>query len=152
MGKSVSRLYRSTRAVVLPKQPATRNSAKAQQQLIQEVNDDEVMEHDATLRRNLRSVYLQSETTPRDMKPQQQQGVSQVDRSSSGMTADELLLMFYERRNNELAWTAERVATDYKLSLNDAENLLRYFNNFVIVQKLPPPKSSPLVDKVYSID
>lgn len=152
MGKSVSRLYRSTRAVVLPKQPATRNSAKAQQQLIQEVNDDEVMEHDATLRRNLRSVYLQSETTPRDMKPQQQQGVSQVDRSSSGMTADELLLMFYERRNNELAWTAERVATDYKLSLNDAKNLLRYFNNFVIVQKLPPPKSSPLVDKVYSID
>lgn len=68
------------------------------------------------------------------------------------MTADELLLMFYERRDNELKWTAEKVAADYKLSQNDAENLLRYFNNFVIVKKLPPPKTSPLTDNVYSID
>ena len=82
----------------------------------------------------------------------QQQGVAfKTDSSTDGVTADELLLMFYERRDNELKWTAEKVATDYKLSLSDAENLLRYFNNFVIVKKLPP-KTSPLTDKVYSID
>jgi len=67
------------------------------------------------------------------------------------VAADELLLMFYERRNNELKWTAEKVAADYKLSLSDAENLLRYFNNFVIIKKLPK-KTSPLEDKAYSFD
>ena len=86
------------------------------------------------------------------LKPQQQGGAFKADSSIDGVTADELLLMFHERRDNELKWTAEKVAADYKLSLSDAENLLRYFNNFVIVKKLPPPKTSPLTDNVYSID
>ena len=81
----------------------------------------------------------------------QRQGFK-ADVNTDGMTSDELLMMFYERRGNELQWTPEKVSVEYKVSLNDAENLLRYFNNFVIVKKLPPPKSSPLTDKVYSID
>ena len=86
------------------------------------------------------------------MAQQQQQTGLKVDHNTTGVTADELLQMFYERRNNEMKWTAQKVASEYKLSLSDAENLLRYFNNFVIIKKLPPPKTSPLMDKVYSID
>lgn len=70
---------------------------------------------------------------------------------TNGVTADELLLMFYERRNNEMKWTAEKIATDYNLSLTDAENLLRYFNNFVLVKKIPP-RTSPLKDNPYSMN
>ena len=40
----------------------------AQQQLLQQVSDDDVMGHDETLRNNLRSVYLQSETTNASVK------------------------------------------------------------------------------------
>lgn len=35
---------------------------------MQQVSDDEVMGNDETLRKNLRSVYLQSETTTKDIK------------------------------------------------------------------------------------
>ena len=40
----------------------------AQQQLMEQVSDDHVMGHDETLRNNLRSVYLQSETTTANVK------------------------------------------------------------------------------------
>ena len=40
----------------------------AQQQLAQQVTDDEVMGQDENLRKNLRSVYIHSETTIGDAK------------------------------------------------------------------------------------
>jgi len=35
-----------------------------------------------------------------------------------------------------LKWTPEKIASDYKISQTDAENLLRYFNNFIVSGKI----------------
>jgi len=35
-----------------------------------------------------------------------------------------------------LKWTPEKIATNYEISITDAENLLRYFNNFVVSGKV----------------
>ena len=88
MGKTASRLFRSTRAVVKPTQPAAVNAARgayelsksvfkhykfcaflwchsiaAQKRLVQEVQDSELFSQHKVLQDNLQSVYVQSQST-----------------------------------------------------------------------------------------
>ena len=60
------------------------------------------------------------------------------DIKEGGISSDDLLQIFYSRRSggDVLKWTPEKIASDYKISQTDAENLLRYFNNFIVSGKI----------------
>lgn len=61
-----------------------------------------------------------------------------TDIQEEGISSDDLLKIFYYRRSggDMLKWTPEKIASNYNISKTDAENLLRYFNNFVVSGKI----------------
>ena len=61
----------------------------------------------------------------------------QVSNSTEGyLTAQQVLEIFDKRRTNEQEWTDKRISTDYKISLEDATNLIKYFGSYRVVGKL----------------
>lgn len=49
------------------------------------------------------------------------------------LTVQQVNEIFDRRKANEGVWSAAKVAGSYKLSLEDAEHLLKHFNNFRVV-------------------
>ena len=57
-----------------------------------------------------------------------------VTKSKDGyLTVEQLSELFERVRDNPELYTTERVAAEYKLSVTDAENLLKYFGGFKVV-------------------
>ena len=62
-----------------------------------------------------------------------------IEKSSEGyLTVQQLLEIFTKRRESPSEWNSETIAKQYKIEQNDAENLLKYFNNYkVLVSRKP---------------
>jgi len=62
-----------------------------------------------------------------------------VERSSDGsLTVQQVLEIFTKRRENPSQWTPDQVARVYKIESTDADNLLKYFNNYRIASTHKP--------------
>lgn len=62
--------------------------------------------------------------------------------SEGYLTVPQVMEIFDHRKKDQGAWPAAKVASSYKLNPADAENLLKYFNNYRI-ETLTKPDLSP---------
>ena len=86
---------------------------------------------------------------PQDRTNYDNDDLFDVSSTSEGyLTAQQVLEIFDKRSANESEWTEDKIAATYKISREDATNLLKYFGSYRVVGKLdkgdPDMKLHPL--------
>ena len=90
-----------------------------------------------------------SSKLPQDRTAYDEDTFDQNTTSTEGyVTAQEVLEIFTKRATNASEWTEQKIATEYKISPEDAKNLVKYFGSYRVVGALekaaPEMKLHPL--------
>ena len=86
---------------------------------------------------------------PQDRTSSDSDDLYNVNSTTEGyLTAHQVLDIFDKRSASESEWTAEKIASTYKISLDDTTNLLKYYSSYRVAGKLdkrdPDMKLHPL--------
>ena len=80
---------------------------------------------------------MSSSKLPQDRTSYDEDAFHHVTNSIEGyLTAQQVIEIFDKRRASESEWTEQKIATDYKISQEDATNLIKYFGSYRVMGTL----------------
>ncbi|XP_028412314.1 NADH dehydrogenase [ubiquinone] 1 alpha subcomplex assembly factor 4-like isoform X1 [Dendronephthya gigantea] len=89
----------------------------------------------------LKQIRVDSVKVPDKNNPQPEEESLSPTTATTRLSTEELTLLFQQRMKTPDEWTAEKIASHFKLSTNSVENLLKYYSDFTVhvAPKIPEP-------------